>query len=103
MRRTIERAPAPVEWIDTQRRTRAPPQNQKRPIDVNRRGESSERTGSRNSRSRLAFSAASLDEQHLLVRRQRPDVARDQAFERVGHFTDLELRGQERVAEVLGF
>src|SRR4051794_26779721 len=49
------------------------------------------------------LSRSSLDEQHLLVGGQRPDVARHEAFQRIGHFTDLELRGQDRVAEVLGF
>src|SRR5262245_5999408 len=42
-----------------------------------------------------------LDKQHLLVRRQRPEVVGDIAFELVGELADLGHRRQDLVAEVL--
>src|SRR3954466_3605427 len=98
MRRTIARAPRRVECP-----TRSVAQST--PKKTPHRTESMGRKASKPVREPKPpnFMRSSLDEQHLLVGRQRPDVVGDDAFELVGHFTNLELRGQDRVAEVLGF
>src|SRR6478672_3896951 len=43
-----------------------------------------------------------LDEQHLLVLRQWPEVVGDDALELVGHRADVVHRGDDLVAHVLG-
>src|SRR5437763_1518389 len=44
-----------------------------------------------------------LDKQHLLIRRQRPEIVGDVAFKLVGELADLRHRGQHVVAILLGF
>ena len=43
-----------------------------------------------------------LDEQHLLVRGEWPEVVSDVTFELIGKLTDLGHRGQHVVAKMLG-
>src|SRR4051812_5031132 len=51
---------------------------------------------------RARCGSQSLDEQHLLVRRQRPQVVGDEGFELVAGRADGVHRGDDHVASVLG-